>query len=251
MKKNITLIAAALIALLLCLGLTGCLSINLGGSGVTGNGQMATKEIELSKTITGAKTMTSINIVLDPALQGKAILEGESNILELVEVNQDLGGVVTVNFQPNTMILSTRQVTMRVPLISGGLLETNSSGSISIAGSNVLSGDAFELRTNSSGSITVRLETKQLKAVSTSSGTINVTGSADKADIELSSSGNFQGSDCKAQTVHATLSSSGSAEVNVSSELTGNTSSSGNIVYSGDPEKVNVSTSSSGKAIKR
>ncbi len=253
MKKALITIAAVLAVLVLSVGLTGCLNIQLGGGNglsVTGNGQLGTKDIPLTGAVKGARTETSINIVLDAALEGKAVLEGEANILELVTVNQT-AGVVTVNYKPNTMIFCTRPVTLRVPLVQGGLLETTSSGSVSIAGSDVLKGDAFELRTNSSGSITVRLETKDLRATSTSSGNINVMGSADKADIDLSSSGSFEGFDCKMQSAHVTLSSSGSAQVNVAASLTGNISSSGNIVYEGDPANVNVSDSSSGKAFHR
>jgi hypothetical protein len=250
MKKTLVTFTMLVIVAALCIGLAGCFSINLGQGSVMGNGQMTTKEISLSNAPSGAKTMTSIDIVLDPSLEGKAVLEGESNILDVVTV-QNVGGVLEVNYKPNMAIISTRPVKLRMPVISGGLLETNSSGSISMLGTDALKGDTFELRTNSSGNITLAIEAKQLKAVTTSSGNIKVTGSAQKGDIELSSSGTFSGFDCKMATANVRLSSSGNAEVSVSEELTGNTSSSGSVIYDGDPGKVNVSTSSSGKAVKR
>lgn len=250
MKKIILLVLVLVLAAALCIGLTGCIHLSINGSGIKGNGEVVTEEISLSKTLTGAVTQTSIDIVIDPALEGKAVLEGEENILDLVEVNQS-AGILTVDFKPSYQISWTHPVTLRVPKISGGLLETSSSGSISMLGSDALEGDSFELRGSSSGSITVAIEAEKLKAIATSSGSINVTGRAAGADIELSSSGSFNGFGCQTETVNAQLSSSGTANVSVSGELSGSLSSSGCIYYDGDPAKVNVSSSSSGQARKR
>ena len=246
MKKVLSKMTALMVVILLCTGLTGCVRY-AGYLRERGNGDVVTKEISLSETLKGARTLTSIDILLDPELTDKAVLEGESNILDLTDVDIS-GGVLSVNFKPQYTIDCTRPVTLRVPLISGGLLETTSSGSISMLGNGTLKGDSFELSTSSSGSVTAAIETDKLRAVSTSSGSINVSGSATAAVISLSSSGSFNGSDCQTQTVDAHLSSSGDANVCVSGELSGSLSSSGSIYYSGNPGKVNVSSSSSGQA---
>ncbi len=250
MKKTVVLVLVIVMAVMLCLSLAGCIRFSINQPSIRGNGEVVTKEVSLSDKLTGAVTQTSIDIVLDPALEDKAVLEGESNILDMVVVNLS-GGVLTVDFKPDFIINTMHPVTLRVPEISGGLLETTSSGNISMLGSVALKGDSFELRSTSSGSITVAVETDRLSAVASSSGSINVTGSAAAADINLSSSGSFNGFDCPAETVNANLSSSGDANISVSGELSGSMSSSGSIYYDGDPSKVNVSASSSGKAVQR
>lgn len=251
MKKTFIRFGAFVIVAAVCIGLTGCININLNGyPRVMGNGQVVTKEISLPQNLAGVRTLTSIDILLDPALKDKAVLEGESNILDLTEV-QTTGDVLTIDYKPHFIIVGTRPVKLRVPEIGGGLLETSSSGSISMLGSDTLKGDSFELRSSSSGSITVAIEAKELKAVASSSGSIRVTGSAATGDIVLSSSGSFDGFDCRMQSADARLSSSGDAQVYVSGELTGSTSSSGSIIYDGNPGNVNVSSSSSGKAVSR
>ncbi len=246
MRRIFSLVTGLVILIALSIGLTGCIRY-VGYLRERGNGDVVTQEISLNEAIKGARTQTSIDILIDPDLKDKAVLEGESNILDLTEVKVS-GGVLTVGFKPGYSIDFTHPVTLRVPEISGGLLETTSSGSISMLGHEALKGDSFELSSSSSGSITVAIETEKLRALALSSGSINVTGSATTASIDLSSSGSFNGFDCKTQTVDADLSSSGNANVNVSEELSGSMSSSGSIIYDGDPGKVNVSSSSSGKA---
>jgi hypothetical protein len=248
MKKAFGAFMALVIISVVCVGLAGCIIRFDADLRVKGNGQVETRELSLSETLSGVKTLTSIDILLDPALKDKAVLEGESNLLDLTEVKIS-AGVLTVNYKPDYIISNIQPVTLRVPEISGGLLETTSSGSIRMLGSDALKGEFFELNSSSSGSITVAVETGTLRAVATSSGNITVTGSAGSAEIEITSSGSFNGFDCKMQNVSARHSSSGDANVCVSGELSGSISSSGDIVYVGSPNQVNVSTSSSGRAV--
>ncbi len=248
MKKAFGTFTALIMIAAVCVGLAGCMIRFDSGMRIEGNGQVETREISLPEALSAVKTLTSIDVLLDPDLTDKAILEGESNILDLTEVKVS-AGVLTVNFKPAYSLSISRPVTLRVPELSGGLLETSSSGSIRMLGSDALKGESFELVTSSSGSIAVAVETDKLRAVSSSSGSITVTGSAETANIELMSSGSFNGFDCAAQNVSARLSSSGDAKVRVSGELSGNISSSGNVVYTGNPSRVNVTTSSSGRAI--
>lgn len=221
---------AAILAIIVSL-LSGC-------DIVTGNGNLTSKEISIPQDFKGAKTTTSIDIVVDPSLSDKAVLEGESNIIDLVDVS-DQNGLMVVDFKRIT-VSPSRSVKLRIPYFNGGSLETSSSGSIKIIGSKPLKGEKFNLRTSSSGSINVALEAKEMYARSSSSGNITVKGSADKAVIELSSSGGFSGFDCRLQDASVQLSSSGSAKVNVSGKLTGSASSSGNIIYDGNPSTINI-----------
>lgn len=234
MKKRHAIFAVILGGLLLFI----ILIVMIGKWGVLGNGQVTTENIRLPELFMGAKTQTSIDIVVDASLSDKAVLEGESNILEWAVVS-DEDGVLAVNYKPG-LIISTRHVTLRVPYFNGGILETSSSGSITMAGSDPLTGDTFHLRVDSIGAIDVIIEAEQVNARSVSNGDITVEGSAENALIELSSMGSFYGRSFVIQNARLQLSSMGNAEVNVIGKLSGSTSSLGAISYDGDPSEIAV-----------
>lgn len=231
MKKHVILLS-----LILCVTLlfAGCIYIDLGSNPMKGNGDKETRDIVLEGELKGIVTTSTIDVVLDPELDGKFILEGDSYILELVTVHQG-GGTLELGFDPGTNLLPPTDVTAYVPYINGGRLETSSMGSITMKG-GTLKGDRFELIVSSMGGINLNIETKELRADSSSMGTITLTGTADTADITLSSMGGFEGYGLAVSDARVAVSSMGSAHVNVSGTLDANVSSIGSVVYDGDPE---------------
>jgi len=238
-KKQYVIVAGVLFTLLACIFLSGC-------TAAIGNGQLTKKEVPIPESFKGAKTTAAIDIVLDASITGNAVLEGESNLIDLVDITgQD--GLLAVSYRQGVIALSTRPVLLRIPYFSGGVLETSSSGNISMAGGDALKGDKFNLRVDSAGSIHVAIEAGEVNARTSSSGSITLTGSAEEAFIEISSTGNFHGFDFKLQNARVQVSSLGSAEVNVTGKLTGQASSIGSITYDGNPAEVNISGGNANK----
>lgn len=234
MKKRLVIITVVFAILLACLILFACAGIGVA----MGNRQMTAIVIPLPEVFKGARTLAPIDIIVDVSLAGKAVLEGESNILDWAVVT-DEDGVFTVSYKP-AIILSSRPVILRIPYFSGGILETSSSGRITMAGSEPLKGDTFNLRVNGNGSIHVQIDANNVNVRSSSGGSITLAGSAEKAFIELSSLGGFFGFDFVIQSARVQLSSLGSAQVNVTGELSGSTSSMGVITYDGNPARIMV-----------
>jgi hypothetical protein len=223
---------------LICL--TGCVNFKLGNKVVAGSGNVVTQEVSLEKPLSGVRTMGAIDVVFDPDLNEGILLEGEDNILELVEVKQNDDGVLEFGFYPNISITSIIKVNAYVPCINGGLIETTSVGSIRAEGSGKLEGDRFEIKLSSTGSVELTIQAQEIKVDSSSTGTITLDGSSDQADITLSSTGNFEGYDFFIGDAAIFVSSSGSAYVNVSGALEATISGPGNVLYTGDPTEVTV-----------
>ena len=114
-----------------------------------------------------------------------------------------------------------------------------------------LTGDTLELRISSTGSINLSATVKNLKATDSSTGRIILSGSADQADIDLSSTGGFDGYSFLIGDATVSVSSTGSAYVNVSGDLVGTISSIGNIVYDGNPASVTSKGGGMGSMKKR
>lgn len=253
MKRPAKFVLTIGAVILLIAATAGCLSFSPGADVIVGNGQVIQQERQLNEAVTGAGTQSPIDLILDPELDGKVILDGESNILDLVEVSQNSGGFVEIKFKKGVMISSLKTVKAYIPVPAGSntLLETSSTGSISAKNSASLTGDSLVLKVSSTGSITLNATFAELNASSSSTGRISLTGEADKATISLSSTGDFNGFDFKIVDATVSVSSTGSARVNVSGNLKGSISSVGNIIYDGTPASINVTTSSIGQVKKR
>lgn len=107
-----------------------------------------------------------------------------------------------------------------------------------------------EINVSSSARATMDVVAESMDVSVNSSGKLELSGSTEFQRFRVSSSGKLMGFGLKCEKVKADISSSGNAEISVSKELIADASSSGKIYYRGNPEKVLVDTSSSGKVRK-
>ncbi len=264
--KQLKVGTALLLTAMLMAMLAGCFTINLNGEAVVGNGEMETREIALENAVTGVSNQSSIDVVIDPDLKGKAVLDAESNLIDLVEVTQGSNGIVNVDMKPGVSIMIRKSMTLRIPAMAGGLIQIDGSGSVTLA-EGTLTGDEFDVRIAGSGDIRLALEAKTvslaidgsgdielsatadaLTARSNGSGEISVSGEVGQLDVSLSGSGDFEGFDFQAQNGQVNINGSGSANVFVTGDLTGSIGGSGDITYDGNPGSVSISENGSGDA---
>ena len=264
--KQMKVGAALLLAALLTVMLAGCFTINLNSDAVVGNGEMETREITLENAVTGVSNQTSIDVIIDPDLSGKAVLDAESNLIDLVEVTQGSDGLVTVDIKQGVSIMIRKSMTLRIPAMEGGRIEINGSGNISLA-SGTLTGGEFDVQIAGSGDIRLALDAQSislsidgsgdielsassdmLNAHSNGSGEISISGEANQLDVNLNGSGDFSGFDFAVPNAKVTVSGSGNADVFVTGNLTGSIGGSGDITYDGNPQSVSISENGSGDA---
>ncbi len=132
--------------------------------------------------------------------------------------------------------------TVSAPVIDE--LFTSSSGDIH---ASRLDTAGLWLRSSSSGEIVIdRLTGDDLRVTMSSSGHITTSGAVRSLDLRISSSGDFRGRNLQTDDAVISLSSSGNAHVRVTGAITGRISSSGDLVYYGDPDSMRVTSSSSG-----
>ncbi|MEP3386740.1 MAG: head GIN domain-containing protein, partial [Reichenbachiella sp.] len=124
------------------------------------------------------------------------------------------------------------------------------SSSGSIIGSDEIATEKFEIKASSSGRADLILNVRELEVRVSSSADVNLSGKAKFQEIDISSSGRLSAYDMDSEEVDVQVSSSGKAEVTVHGLIEGRASSSGKVYYRGNPDKVYVDTSSSGKVRK-
>jgi|GEM_PF-2114836 len=272
MTKRLKGIAFIIIIALLTAAFAGCsVHIDWGSiNGIVGNGKVDTKTVSIEQEVTGVKNMGSMDVIIDPSLNGEAVIKGESNVIDLVELNQNSRGELTVSLQSGTSFTLHKPITVRIPAVNGGLIELDGSGDISLDSKDALKGDDFDVRimgsgdirlgvdtsdlellVSGSGSMDLTVETQQMSANIDGSGRITAEGTADDTRISINGSGNFDGRDCVMQKADVSINGSGDISVNVASELTGSVNGSGDVIYTGDPGAVAISDNGSGNVIKR
>ncbi len=155
------------------------------------------------------------------------------------EVNGDIMEIKTserVKYQSSVKIVVTSPELRLIAMYGSGNFTTSSS----------INRNSLKIELAGSGAIEVpNMDVEDLKAKLSGSGTIDLGGRAQKADLELSGSGNMDAESLKAEKADIAITGSGNAACNVEKSLNADISGSGNIRYSGNPQ-VNVSKSGSG-----
>ena len=217
------------------------LNVMIGGSPtVRGSGKTATEDRQLP-AFHRVRASNGIEVVVAVTGTESATVEADHNLLPLIQTMVENGTLhITV-----TGSLSTRNpLRVRVAARQVDGLIADSGAKIS---SKDIPGDELTLSASSSGSVTVdHMDTMWVKVAASSSGSVTTAGRADRQEVDASSSGRYDGGKLVSRVSNVSSSSSGSATLNATEELSGSASSSGTVRYSGRPASVAVSTSSSG-----
>ena len=107
----------------------------------------------------------------------------------------------------------------------------------------------FKASVSGSGNMVVDAESVNLQASVSGSGNLNLSGTAQNTELAVSGSGNLSASNFKTKVASVTVSGSGNVNLYVEKSLKAILSGSGNIKYGGDPE-VSKTQSGSGQISK-
>lgn len=126
-------------------------------------------------------------------------------------------------------------------------LSVSGSGDMKVEGS--IQVPDFKASVSGSGNMVVATESVNLQGSVSGSGNLNLSGTAQNTELVVSGSGNLSAGNFKAKTASVTVSGSGNVNLAVEKSLKAVLSGSGNIKYSGDPE-VSKTQSGSGRISK-
>ena len=228
------------IALSIILLATSCRK-NLDGSG---------KLVEQSRplqAISGIENEGPFHVVIEKSTGYELTIHGEDNIISEVETIV-VNGILRVKYLRSNVQLTHGKITVKVKVPAISQLFMKGSGEINSVES-WQTGTAF-LSVNGSGLIRVNMVTDRIKTVIAGSGQVFLSGSTKEGEYILSGSGNLHGYDLINYNATGSISGSARCELNVIQNLSANISGSGIIYYSGNPAKVDVAVSGSGKVVK-
>lgn len=215
---------------------------------VTGNGKIVKETRNVGIDFNEVESAGAFDVFINDGPQdGKIVLEGESNVLETIEIEIE-GNTLVIKNKKGINIKSNKKVT--VTFNAKNLQSIGLSGSGNIISEGTHNADNFKVGLSGSGNIQASMNSKNSKAAISGSGNIELSGETESLEAGISGSGNIEAFELDAQNVKIAVSGSGNVEVAVSEKLEGSSAGSGGIFYKGDPEIVQVKSAGSGKVQK-
>jgi len=188
------------------------------------------------------------NVILTDDASGSLTLKGSKEAVEEVSVtlrNQKLRiekkkSSYWINFGK-----SGQRVTVEIPSTTFKGIYLSGSGKLS---GSIKAADQLKVVVSGSGSIQSDLGNAQsINASVSGSGDLTLTGNCDLLTLQIAGSGNINADELRANVVEAKIAGSGNGRVHVSDKLTASIAGSGNLTYSGNPDKVEHSVAGSGR----
>ncbi|HOK26111.1 MAG TPA: head GIN domain-containing protein [Bacteroidales bacterium] len=238
-------ISKSLIITALLLILTSCVDGQFYRT-VRGNGNVVKKERPASY-FDGISVSTGIDVYLSQGDGEKIIVEADENLHDYL-VTEVKDRTLRIYFD-DVSIRSAERKRVYVTMKDVTKLKTSSAGDI-IGETPVKCGDIL-LESSSAGNIRLELYARNANVKISSSGDISLTGEAETLNADLSSAGDLNAWDFKVKDADIDVSSAGDADIYVTHKLVARVSSAGDVRYAGEPEIIDVRTSSAGTVRKR
>ncbi len=219
------------------------------GKKIKGNGNIVTIERNTSD-YDGVAVSGWFDVELVEGSEGKLTLKGEENLLEYIVTEVKNGKLVIqvekgINLNPSSW---KNGIFITVPVES--INSVSLSGSGDIVGKKTLKASNFESSISGSGDMSLNIEAQSVSTTLSGSGDITLSGRADDLNIQVSGSGDVKAFDLEAEDVNVTVSGSADVKVTSNQSLKVRVSGSGDVIYRGNPEKVDSKSSGSGDVSK-
>lgn len=246
-KKEImnTLIKFIITSIVSILLLSCNFSIKLG-DGTDGNGNVVSVDRAISKDFSSIKVSEGIDLYITQSTDVSLSVEADENLHDIImtEVENDILRIYTdVNIRRAT----SKKVKLNIEDISA---IKATSGSY-VYSTNALDVDDMEINTTSGANVDLNVNSNTLNCHSTSGSNIKLIGKTNKLIASATSGSNIKASEFKATDSNVKATSGANISINTTNELTARATSGGDIKYSGNPDKVNKSDSSSGRIRKQ
>ncbi|OJJ15160.1 hypothetical protein BKI52_39530 [marine bacterium AO1-C] len=159
---------------------------------------------------------------------------------------------VKITYQKLTGIIASSAANIQIKGDINSLEEISVSSAGSIVATGTLKGNDVEIEASSAGDFEGKVQVNSLRVnVSSSGGVMLSGGNASNMVAKGSSSGRVRALEFSCESADVRVSSGASIRMNVKRAIMGRASSGGSIRYTGNPTKVNVSTSSGGSIRRR
>jgi hypothetical protein len=215
-------------------------SFNGSNFQVTGEGPVVTRTVELSN-FSQLIVSGPINVIISKSKPTVALLEGQKNIIDLIELNID-GERLAVKAIAN--FTTTQPIRLHLAVSELSVITLHGSGDITTV--DAVTAEYFTVVVNGSGDANITVDSNNMNALVGGSGDIVLIGKSNRLSAMVNGSGDIWAKYLIAKEVHATVHGSGDIEVRASEVFNGNVHGSGDIICIGNPKEVRKNINGSG-----
>ena len=208
---------------------------------ITGQGNLISETRTVDK-FDRLSTGGSFNVQLhygEPSIK----VESYKNIMDKIETNVENGSLY-VGLKPGSYNNVLNNTVVHVTTKNLTQLEVGSAGSV--MSSDTFKVDKIDLRVSGSGSMKFIVQANDITADISNSGNLDLSGSATNFTVKTSRSGDLNALDLQVENTDITVSSSGTARINTKAITRASVSSSGDLIYKGNPTINDLDISSAG-----
>lgn len=231
--KGIVLLTAAAVGY-------GAFSFGSWGDCVKGAGDPVKKDLTVAG-FHGIHVMGSLSVELTQAATQSVQVEGQPNLVDLVETTVD-NGIWKIGTSKCYSTDKPFVVRINVPSIDRVAVM----GSGDVKGKNQFGADKVDIDVQGSGDVSMTFNCKSLDATVQGSGDIKLGGECQELVATVQGSGDVKAVEMKSQRAMATVTGSGDVTVAVIESLNAKVTGSGDVKYKGKPKEVKSSITGSG-----
>lgn len=236
-----------IVSIILAILLFSCeFNTSWGANGISGDGNVVTKERTLSGDFNEIHVSRGLDVYLTQGNSESVTIEADGNLHEIISV-EIVNNVLEITTEENIGRATSKKVHVNFDDISR---------IIATSGSDVYSTNTFnvtnlELETNSGSDMELDVNAQSLVCLSTSGSDLELSGQVTKLNAEANSGSDIDAGDLQAENSTVKATSGASVTVNSSKELIAKANSGGDIKYYGNPEKLDKSEGVSGDIHKK
>ena len=208
-----------------------------------GTGGIVTDTLDIVD-FTGIELDCEATVFLTQGPDFEVIVEGQQNLLDLLETDVDSDDVWEIKFKECVKDDDDVEIYITMPEIT----YLKACGSGEIKSENTFDVGDIVLRVSGSGDIDVDIEADDIDGKITGSGKLILEGSGDDFDFDISGSGKLKAFPLEVNKMDIKIRGSGDAEIFCNEELNIKISGSGDVYYKGFPT-IEVDISGSGDVI--
>ncbi len=211
------------------------------GNGVDGSGNVVTVERDISSDFDQIKVSQGLDLYITQSNDVALRIEADENLHDLIMTDVE-NNILRIYSTENIRRASSRKVMLNINEIS----TIKATSGSDVFSTNTIETHALELVSTSGANMELDIKTQSLNCHSTSGSEIKISGTTDILIASATSGSEIEADKLKAKTSEVKATSGADISVNTSKELTARATSGGDIRYSGNPEKINKSDTSSG-----
>lgn len=205
-----------------------------------GEGGVVTKEITVEQFNT-INIQSSADVEITQGDKQSVKVTGQANMIDLLSTKVS-NGAWEIDFTESVCMRKEFVVKITVPNLDK--IEINGSGNVTSIGS--FKQDEMEVKINGSGDASLNIDCEEIKLYLTGSGDVKLLGNATSMKSYSQASGDLIAEEFEVKEALVRNSGSGNSFVKASDSADFACSGSGDIIYEGNPDKLDIRASGSG-----